>query len=105
MIDTLKRAAADAGNTVGGADDEGPVDGGSDGCVAARGKPAADSEQTTTRALLNLKRYQLEAEFAAQWERRHPIYARLLNSPVVGTRLRTRRARYLNRMMVIRGIE
>jgi hypothetical protein len=105
MIDTLKRVTTESGHTVGGADDEALVGRGGGGGRAARGRPAPDSEHTATRALLNLKRYQLEAEFAAQWERRHPIYAKLLNSPVVGSRLRTRRAKYLNRMMTIRGIE
>jgi hypothetical protein len=101
MIDTGPRVIADAGHAVESVGDETTVGENH----AAPGTLAPDSGQSATRALLTLRRYQIEAEFAAQWERRHPLYARLLNAPVIGARLRTRRARYLGRMMAVRGIE
>ena len=68
--------------------------------VEAR-EPAPGNDDDIQHARLRFENYKRQVELNAQWDRRHPIYARLLYSPWLGKYLRVRRANYVTRVIAM----
>jgi hypothetical protein len=68
-----------------------------EGNAVEAGEAPASNTSETLRA--RYEQFRRSVMLEERWARRHPVYARLLYAPLLGQRLRARRADYVRRMM------